>query len=179
LTLNRTIAHEVSSVIEIREERPADIAAVRDVNNRAFGQDLEGRIVDALRSNGAVVLSLVATLNDRVVGHILYSPVTIGDATGAGLGPMAVLPEHQREGIGGRLIDEGRRRLEAQSCPFVIVVGHDTYYPRFGFVRASVHRITCEWEVPDEAFMVQVLDKSTMAGVAGMARYRAEFSMST
>jgi putative acetyltransferase len=165
-------------VIEIREEHPADTAAVREVNDRAFGQDLEGRIVDALRSNGAVVLSLVATLNDRVIGHILYSPVTIGDATGAGLGPMAVLPEHQREGIGGRLIDEGRRRLEAQGCPFVIVVGHDTYYSRFGFVRASVHGITCEWDVPDDAFMVQVLDTSKMTGVVGMARYRHEFSMS-
>ena len=166
-------------MIEIREERPPDIAAVREVNDRAFGQDLEGRIVDALRSNGAVALSLVATLNDHVIGHILYSPVTIGDATGTGLGPMAVLPEHQREGIGARLIDEGRRRLEAQGCPFVIVIGHDKYYPRFGFVRASVHGITCEWEVPDEAFMVHVLDTSKMAGVAGLAKYRHEFSMST
>jgi len=166
-------------VIEIREERPADIAAVREVNDRAFGQDLEGRIVDALRSNGAAVLSLVATLNDRVIGHILYSPVAIGDATGAGLGPMAVLPDHQRKGIGGRLIDEGRRRLEAQGCPFVLVVGHDTYYPRFGFVRASVLGITCEWDVPDEAFMVQVLDASKMAGLAGIAKYRPEFSTVT
>lgn len=166
-------------MIEIREERPADVAAVREVNERAFGQDLEARIVDALRMNGAVTLSLVATLNDRVIGHILYSPIAVGDAMGASLGPMAVLPEHQREGIGRRLIEEGRRRLEARGCPFVIVLGHETYYPRFGFIRASEHGITCEWDVPDEAFMIQVLDDSRMGGVAGKARYREEFSMRT
>lgn len=166
-------------MIEIREERSDDVVEVRNVNDHAFGQELEGRIVDALRSNGAVMLSLVATFNGRVVGHILYSPIAVCGAIGAALGPMAVLPEHQRKGIGGRLIEEGRRRLEASGCPFVIVLGHDTYYPRFGFVRASAHGITCEWDVPDEAFMVQVLDAAKMAGVIGMARYRQEFSAAT
>ena len=166
-------------MIEIRDERPADAVAVREVNDRAFGQDVEGRIVDALRSNAAVMLSLVATLNGRVVGHILYTPIAVGETVGAALGPMAVLPDHQRLGIGGRLIEEGRARLEAQGCPFVIVLGHDTYYPRFGFVRASAHGIRCEWEVPDEAFMVQVLDAAKMADVIGMARYRQEFSAAT
>jgi len=163
-------------VIEIREERSDDAVEVRNVNDHAFGQELEGRIVDALRSNGAVTLSLVATSNGGVVGHILYSPIAVGGAIGAALGPMAVLPEHQRRGIGGRLIDEGQRRLEASGCPFVIVLGHDTYYPRFGFVRASAHGITCEWDVPDEAFMVLVLNAAKMAGVIGTARYREEFS---
>ena len=81
-------------LIDIREECLGDIAAIRDLNQRVFGQDQEGNIVDALRSNGAALLSLVATLNGRVVGHILYSPVSLGDTlTGAALGPMAVLPE--------------------------------------------------------------------------------------
>ena len=164
-------------MIEIREERESDADAVREVNDRAFGQDLEGRIVNALRSHDAVTLSLVAVLNGGIVGHILYSPIVIGDLIGAALGPMGVLPEHQRKGIGGRLVQEGRRRLEAKGCPFVIVLGHDTYYPRFGFVRASLHGITCEWEVPDEAFMVQVLDASTMQSVSGLAQYRHEFSL--
>ena len=74
------------------------------------------------------------------------------------------------------LVDEGRRRLEAQGCPFVIVIGHSTYYPRFGFVPASRYRISCEWEVPDEAFMILVLDETKMAGVSGLARYRQEFA---
>ena len=165
-------------MIEIREERPEDIAAIRSVNDRALGQDLEGRIVDAIRSNGGALLSLVATLDGVIVGHILYSPIAVGDSSGAALGPMAVLPDEQRRGIGARLIAEGRRRLGAQGCPFVIVLGHETYYPRFGFVPASNHGITCEWEVPEGVFMIQILDESKMAGVAGMAKYRDEFSMS-
>lgn len=100
-------------LIEIREERANDVAAVRDLNRRAFGQDQESNIVDALRANAAALLSLVATVNDRVVGHIMYSPLSIGgNVTGAALGPMAVLPERQRQGIGSKLIEAGNRRLK-------------------------------------------------------------------
>jgi putative acetyltransferase len=92
-----------ASLIHIRSELPEDIVAIRDVNTRAFGQDQESRLVDALRSNDAVRLSLVATDHGRVVGHNLYSPVEIGTLAGAGLGPMSVLPECQRCGIGSQL----------------------------------------------------------------------------
>ena len=164
-------------LIEIREERPGDVAAIRDVNNRAFGQDQEGNIVDALRANGAALLSLVATLNGRVVGHIMYSPLTVGsEVTGAGLGPMAVLPEYQREGIGSKLVETGNRRLKEAGCPFIIVVGHAHYYPRFGFRPASAHGITCEWEVPDDVFMLLVLDPAKTQNVSGLAKYRPEFT---
>ena len=164
-------------MIEIREERADDIAAVRDLNRRAFGQDQESNIVDALRANGAALLSLVATLNDRVVGHIMYSPLSIdGKFEGAALGPMAVFPECQRRGIGSKLIKAGNRKLKDDGCPFIIVVGHADYYPRFGFKPASEHGIKCEWDVPDNVFMLPVLDQAKMAGVSGLARYRPEFS---
>jgi putative acetyltransferase len=170
-------AKRVHVLIEIREERADDIAAVRDLNRRTFGQDQESNIVDALRANGAALLSLVATMDDRVVGHIMYSPVYIGGkVTGAALGPMAVLPEHQRQRIGSKLIEAGDRKLKDAGCPFIIVVGHADYYPRFGFRPASEHGIKCEWDVPDDVFMLLVLDKSKMAGVSGLARYRHEFS---
>ncbi|HEX5886562.1 MAG TPA: N-acetyltransferase [Pyrinomonadaceae bacterium] len=162
--------------IEIREERADDVAAIRDVNRRAFGQELEGDIVDALRSNGAALLSLVATLDDEVAGHIMYSAATIGEVTGAGLAPMAVLPEHQRKGIGSKLVEAGNRKLEDEGCPFIIVLGHANYYPRFGFIPASTHGIKCEWDVPDEAFMLLILDQAKMQGVSGSAKYRPEFS---
>ena len=162
--------------IEIREERSDDRAGVRDVNNRAFGQEQEANIVDALRANGAVLLSLVATMNDRVVGHVMFSPITVGDVTGAALGPMAVLPEHQRQGIGGVMIEMGTERLKRLGYPFIIVLGHAEYYPRFGFKPASLFGVTCEWEVPDEAFMLLVLDETKMRDVSGLARYRHEFS---
>ena len=164
-------------LIEIREERPGDVAAIHDLNQRAFGQDQESNIVNALRSNGAALLSLVAALNDRVVGHILYSPLSVGgEATGAALGPMAVLPEHQCQGIGSKLVEVGNRKLKDAGCPFIIVVGHANYYPRFGFRPTSAHGIRCEWEVPDDVFMLLVLDQAKMQGVCGLAKYRHEFS---
>jgi len=163
-------------LIKIRKELPADITAIRDLNKRAFEQDQEANIVDALRSNGAARLSLVATLNDRVVGHIMYSPLALGQVAGAELGPMAVLPEYQRQGIGGKLVEAGNRQLKEDGCPFIVVVGHAAYYPRFGFKPARAQRITCEWEVPDDAFMLLVLDPEAMQGISGLAKYRHEFS---
>jgi putative acetyltransferase len=164
-------------MIEIREERPGDIIAIREVNQRAFRQDEEGNIVDALRSNGAVLLSLVAALNGRVVGHIMYSPASIGDeVTGAALGPMAVLPEHQRRGIGSQLVETGNAKLKDAGYPFIAVLGHAGFYPRFGFRPASTFGIRCEWDVPDDVFMVLVLDPAKMQDVRGLAKYRPEFS---
>jgi putative acetyltransferase len=148
-------------LIEIREEHPDDVAAVREVNRRAFGQDQESNIVDALRTNGAALLSLVATVDGQVVGHIMFSPLTVAENVKAvALGPMAVAPEYQRQGIGTRLIDAGNRKIKDAGYPFIIVVGHAEYYPPFGFRRASEYGIKCEWNVPDEVFMLLVLDEA-------------------
>ena len=166
-------------LIDIREELPEDIAAIREVNKRAFGQNQEPNLVDALRSNGASLLSLVATVDGQVVGHIMYSPATIAEVAGAALAPMAVLPEHQRRGIGGKLIETGTRKLKDAGIPFIIVLGHPSYYPRFGFQPASTFGIKCEWDVPDEVFMLLVLDEVRMQAVSGLAKYRPEFSMVT
>jgi predicted dehydrogenase/predicted N-acetyltransferase YhbS len=161
---------------EIRPEHPDDFAAIREINRLAFGQDQEGNIVDTLRTNGAALLSLVATLDGRVVGHIMYSPASIGGVTGAALGPMSVAPDYQREGVGSKLVEAGNRMLRTTGCPFVVVLGHTQFYPRFGFVPASTRGITCEWKVPDDVFMIAVLDEEKMNGVSGMTTYRAEFS---
>jgi putative acetyltransferase len=164
-------------VITVRDEQPADLAAIRAVNDAAFDQPLEGRIVDALRAHGAVRLSLVAEVDGRIVGHILFSPVVSSGAEGLGLGPMAVTPEQQRRGVGGALIEAALVRLRAAGCPFVVVLGHHDYYTRFGFVPASRHGLRCEWDVPDDAFMVHVLDPGATAAVTGLVRYRPEFLM--
>lgn len=164
---------------EIRDERPGDVLAIREVNRQAFGQEQEGRIVDALRSHGAVLLSLVATLAGRVVGHIMYSPVDVGKIVGAALGPMAVVPEYQRRGIGSRLVELGTERLRGAGCPFIVVLGHAGFYPRFGFTRAREYGITCEWDVADEVFMLLVLDAARTRLASGVARYRPEFSTVT
>ena len=164
-------------LIEIREERPDDVADVREVNRRAFGQDREASIVNALRTNGAALLSLVATVNGEVVGHIMYSPLTVAEnVIGAALGPMALVPKCQRQGIGARLVEAGNRKIKDAGYPFIIVVGHAEYYPRFGFRPGSEYGIKCEWDVPDEVFMLLVLDEAKMQGVSGLAKYRLEFS---
>lgn len=163
----------------IREEKPEDATAIGEVNEKAFGQSREARLIELLRANSAVTLSLVGVVDSRVVGHILYSPVSLGagsdEVHGAGLAPMAVLPEFQGAGVGSKLIAEGTRRLRASGCPFIVVLGHPEYYPRFGFVPASRYGVRCQWEVPDEAFMVLPLDTSKLNAMTGLARYRDEF----
>jgi putative acetyltransferase len=164
-------------MIDVRKEQPDDIPAIREVNRRAFARDQEANLVDALRAHGAMSLSLVATLAGAVVGHIAYSPLSVGNVVGAALGPMAVLPAHQREGIGRALVEAGTRDLQQAACPFIIVVGHAGYYPQFGFTSARALGITCEWDGPDDVFMVLVLDPARMP--RGQARYRPEFSTVT
>ncbi len=167
-------------MVSIREDTPEDVPTIRRVNELAFGQPQEAGIVDALRGSCGEFLSLVADSGEEVVGHVLFTPVTIettrGTVRGMGLAPMAVLPERQRQGIGSALVRHGLAALRDRSCPFVIVLGHAEYYPRFGFERASKYGIRSQWEgVPDEAFMILVLDRRVMDGVSGIARYRDEF----
>jgi putative acetyltransferase len=164
----------------VRREQPRDIPKIREVNKRAFGQDQEVLIVDRLRENCNSILSLVALAGKEVVGHILFSPAMIGGENGrlvgSGLAPLAVLPEYQRQGIGSELVQTGVARMQKGGCPYIIVLGHPEYYTRFGFEPASSHGIRSEWQVPDEAFMVLILNKRTMKGVSGMARYREEWT---
>ena len=166
-------------VLEIRPERPVDIEAVRELNQEAFNQGPEAGIVDRLRENCPDIVSLVAVDGGEIIGHVLFSPVTIDGsetATGMGLAPMSVLPDRQRQGVGSFLIEAGLDILRSRKCPFVIVLGHAEYYPRFGFEPASKCGLTSQWDgIPDEAFMAILLDEDTMAGVQGIARYRSEF----
>jgi putative acetyltransferase len=167
-------------VLTIRIERPEDASPVRLVNQLAFGQPVEADLVERLRQAGTDSLSLVAE-DDMVVGHILFTSVVIESAgrrvLGLGLAPMAVVPDRQRQGIGSQLVKRGLAILRERGCPFVVVVGHPDYYPRFGFEPASKHGLVSQWEsVPDAAFMVVVLDAHAMAGVSGVARYREEFN---
>lgn len=167
-------------MVEIRLEQPKDIDEIRLLNYKAFGQHEEGRIVDKVRKSCIGILSLVAISNNKIVGHIMFSPVTIetheGVIEGMGLAPMAVLPELQNKGIGSKLVKEGLRIIRNTTCPFVIVLGHEKYYPRFGFQRASKYGLKSQWEgIPDEAFMAMIINDSVMEGVSGIVRYRDEF----
>lgn len=167
----------MSPPITIRPELADDAPQVRRVNELAFGQPLEANIVDAVRAAGAATLSLVAVRDHEIVGHILFSPVTItgpdGEHTAIGLAPMAVLPSAQNDGIGSRLVRAGLDQLRAAGHAVVVVLGHPAYYPRFGFVRASIHGLRYGHDVPDEAFMVTSLVPGHPIP-AGTVRYRPE-----
>ncbi len=162
-----------------RREAPEDFAAVREVNERAFGQPEEAGIIDRLRSRGKVLLSLVAVREDRVVGHILFTRVFVESGeegfTAVGLGPMAILPELQKQGIGSLLVREGLDACRQEGHEAVVLVGHPEYYPRFGFVPASRYGLTCEFEVPNEVFMAVELREGALAGRTGRVRYEPEF----
>ena len=168
-------------MITIRPEQPEDISGIHQVNTLAFGQLQEADLVDALRRADALTLSLVAVQDDRIIGHIAFSPVTITSDTtivdAIGLAPMAVLPALQRHGIGSQLVEAGLGTCSETDYGVVIVLGHPNFYPRFGFTPAQPYGIVWEHDAPEEAFMVRELKKGALAQTQGVVRYRPEFDV--
>jgi putative acetyltransferase len=164
----------------IRREEPQDITAIRQVNEQAFGGSGEANAIEILRDRGAATLSLVAVIDDRVIGHLFFTPAAIETADhtwpALGLAPLSVLPEYQRQGIGSALMKAGLAECARLGYERVIVLGHPNYYPRFGFMRASLYGIRSEWEAPDEAFMVLELQHGALDGVSGIAKYQPEWN---
>ena len=170
----------------VRRERDGDADAIRQVNVAAFGQPEEARIVDAIRSAGQSLLSLVAEDDSALVGHSLFTAVTIEmpEAASAemgrwaGLAPMAVAPHRQRHGIGSALVDAGLDECRALGIEAIVVLGHPAFYPRFGFRPASTFGLRCEFPVPDEVFMALELVPGVLRDRAGLVHYLPCFSTS-
>ena len=166
--------------ISIREEIPADLAAIRKVNLEAFPGSGEADLVDKLRSIKAFILSLVALSDGHITGHILFSPVTLdpiqAGIRGAGLAPVAVLPEFQRRGIGSSLIRHGIEQCKKAGYDYIVLLGHPDYYPRFGFVPSVKYIIRCEYDAPVEAFMILELSAGALTGHSGTVKYLPEFN---
>ena len=163
----------------VRAENAAERSAIRSINEAAFGGQDEADLVDRLRADGLVLVSLVAEMQQRIVGHILFSRMSI-ETTGSSvsavaLAPMAVLPEHQRRGIGGQLIRHGLNLLRARGERIVIVVGHSDYYPRFGFSSEKARSI--EGPFPRDVFMAMELSPGALNGVHGRVTYPAAFGV--
>ena len=166
--------------MRIRPERPSDRAAVAEVITAAFGGAAEAELVARLHDNGNASIALVAEHDGRVVGHVLFSPVEIVGrerAVGLGLAPVAVAPAHQRRGIGGQLIAAGLEAARRYGAPFVVVLGHSDYYPRFGFERADQRGIGNDYGATDTFFVLE-LTAAGLPATGGVAHYGAEFAES-
>jgi len=166
-----------------RQETQNDFSEVFELNNKAFGQDNEAKLVNALRKNLNVFipeLPIVATEKNKIIGHILLTKITIKDNNGnlnesLGLAPMAVLPEFQKNGIGGQLIKYALDTAKKLGYQSVIVLGHEHYYPKFGFEPAEKWNIKAPFDVPSNVFMAIELVKDGLKNISGTVIYPKEF----
>ena len=167
--------------LKIRPETAADVDNVFAVEAAAFDRPAEAELVQKLQQSGVETISLVALLDDEVVGHILFSPVTVkdendGEFTAVALGPVAVSPDQQNKGIGAELCRAGLAACLQAGYDLAFVLGHPNYYPRFGFTPSAPLGLRCEFNVPDEAFMVTELVPGALHNKRGTVYYHPLFS---
>ncbi len=167
--------------IQIRPENKNDYKIISMVNDMAFGQEAEGILIEKLRKNQKFIkeLSLVACMGNEIVGHILFFPIKINSEKDSfdslALAPMSVITEFQELGIGSQLIEEGIAKAKKLGHHSIIVLGHEKYYPRFGFVPASKFKITPPFDVPDSSFMAKEITPNALAYINGCVEYPKEF----
>jgi putative acetyltransferase len=169
----------VRSQITIRDETAGDLEAIYSVNEQAFETNAEAELVDLLRMRGKAVISLVAEVGGEIVGHILFSPVSIEPPVtnwkALGLAPVGVVPGYQRQGIGKALVKVGLERSKQLGIALVVVLGHPSYYPKFGFKKASEYELANEYQA-DEAFMAIELKPGVLNDYKGLVKYAPEFN---
>jgi len=163
----------------VRSERLEDRAAIRLVNEQAFGRPDEADLVEKLREEGVVIASFVCEAEGRIAGHILFSRIAIDTATDSisavALAPVAVIPELQRRGIGGELIRQGIAWLREHGEQIILVLGHPEYYARFGFSAAKASHIESPFTLA--SFMALELMPNTLQGLSVKVRYPAAFGL--
>lgn len=168
-------------MLEIRQQLPGDDPDVHKVNALAFEREAEAQLVEALRAapDSIPELSLVAVLEGEIVGHILFSPIRIETVEGSipviSLAPMAVLPDHQNQGIGSALVRWGLETCRNLGHRIVIVLGHPDFYPRFGFSAEMAKGLEGPFGDAGEAWMAIELEQGALSGVSGTVQYPAAF----
>lgn len=172
-------------MVWLRPEEPEDIDGVRRVVEAAFGQPDEAQIVDRLRADGDLVMSHLADRKHEIIAHVAFSPAQVINEAGEArevpggllaLAPMAVLPEYQKQKVGGGLLQSALIRLEREGVGAVVVLGHPEYYPRFGFTPASAFGLRCPFDAPDDAFLLRVFrDDMRRDAFQGTVRWAPAF----
>jgi putative acetyltransferase len=158
----------------IRGETPADIPAIHALNKAAFDSDGEPRLVDELRANNNLTLSLVAIENGEVAGHIAFSPMGFS-VKSAGLAPLAVAEKYRKQGMGAALVQAGIEKIKEMAFDAIFVLGSDKYYPRFGFLRAIDFGIQSPYPDTETHFFVMELRKGVLENASGPVAYAPEF----
>jgi len=165
----------------IRPETPDDISAIFEVNFQAFAHYDEANLVNTLRDSNIFnpELSLVAVCGERIIGHIMFPPVSIESSRATipavALSPLVVHPDYQCLGVGSALVEEGLNACRNFGHRIAIVVGHPWYYPRFGFRSARKYGIVAPFIVADDVFMVLGLVPGALDGIQGIVRYPEAF----
>ncbi len=169
------------AAVRIRAEKEKDYKAIRDVTFRAFQNEEEPSLVEAIRESEYFIpeLSLVAESNGKIVGHIMFSIISLvsdeGETEVLSLAPMSVDPDFQMKGVGKKLMEKGLEECRRLGHRIVVVIGHPEYYPRFGFIPARQAGFEVPFDVPDEAFMVIGLDAKALGEYGGMVEFSPPF----
>lgn len=168
-------------MIKIRKETIDDENNISLVHQKAFGQEAEALLVERLRVSGVQKISLVATFEGKIIGHILLTEAVINCPDqiilGMGLAPLGILPEFQKQGIGSQLVKSSLIESNKQKNEFIIVLGHPEFYTRFGFQKASIYGVKSEYQnISDEFFMIYLLQEKLEKNIRGIAKYHPEFA---
>ncbi len=170
-------------MITIRSEKPEDFQGIERVNDLSFKRKAEGKLVDEIRKLPEFVsaLSIVAEQDEQIVGHLLFLPVVIKqkDKTHSTLtlAPMSVLPDYQKKSVGKLMIIYGLQKAKELGYKSVVVLGHPSYYPKFGFEKASKWKIKSPFPAPDEVFMALELEKGSLDSIQGNVIYPPVFDL--
>jgi putative acetyltransferase len=165
--------------VKIRTEAKKDWAAVYSLNKSSFDSASEANLVELLRTHVSSAISLVAEDDQEVVGHIMFTPVSLSgypEASIMGLAPMAVSSQKRNCGIGSALVNKGLEKCRELGVGAVVVLGHSEYYPRFGFKPASLVGVQCEYDVPDEVFMAIEIQSDYFLEKHGIVKYHELFA---